>query len=204
MKRTEQEDFWHGSFGDGYIERNKGKSLLASNIAFFAKVLSNSQGIDSVFEFGCNIGMNLKAIKALLPMTKLSGVEINKRAVTELRKNNEIEVIESSILDLEIDTKFDLTLIKTVLIHIHPDRLDEVYSRLYGYSNKYICIAEYYNPFPVNVQYRGHDNRLFKRDFAGEFMKKYPDVKLIDYGFVYHQDPNFPQDDISWFLMKKC
>jgi pseudaminic acid biosynthesis-associated methylase len=137
-------------------------------------------------------------------MTKLSGVEINKSAVNDIRKNNEIEVIEDSILDLEIDTKFDLTLIKTVLIHINPDRLDEVYSRLYEYSNKYICIAEYYNPFPVNVQYRGHENRLFKRDFAGEFMKKYPDVKLIDYGFVYHLDPNFPQDDITWFLMKKC
>ncbi len=99
---------------------------------------------------------------------------------------------------------FDLTLIKTVLIHINPDRLDEVYSRLYDYSNKYICIAEYYNPFPVNVQYRGYENRLFKRDFSGEFMQKYPDVKLIDYGFVYHKDPNFPQDDITWFLMKKC
>jgi spore coat polysaccharide biosynthesis protein SpsF len=204
MKRTEQEDFWYGAFGDEYIVRNKDESLLASNISFFAKVLSNSQDIDSVFEFGCNIGMNLKAIKALLPMTKLSGVEINKSAVNDIRKNNEIEVIEDSILDLEIDTKFDLTLIKTVLIHINPDRLDEVYSRLYEYSNKYICIAEYYNPFPVNVQYRGHENRLFKRDFAGEFMKKYPDVKLIDYGFVYHLDPNFPQDDITWFLMKKC
>jgi spore coat polysaccharide biosynthesis protein SpsF len=203
MNRTEQEVFWHGTFGDEYIDRNKSKSLLASNISFFSKILSNSEGINSVFEFGCNIGMNLKAIQALLPMSKLSGVEINKTAVAELRKNNDIEVIEGSILDLQIDSTFDLTLIKTVLIHINPDRLDEVYSRLYEYSNKYICIAEYYNPSPVNVQYRGHENRLFKRDFSGEFMQKYPNVKLIDYGFVYHKDPNFPQDDISWFLMKK-
>jgi pseudaminic acid biosynthesis-associated methylase len=204
MSRTEQEFFWHGAFGDEYIDRNKSKSLLASNISFFSKVLSNSEGINSVFEFGCNIGMNLKAIQALLPMAKLAGVEINESAVTELRKNNEIEVIKGSILDLEIDSSYDLTLIKTVLIHINPDRLDEVYSRLYEYSNKYICIAEYYNPSPVNVQYRGHENRLFKRDFSGEFMQKYPDIELIDYGFVYHKDPNFPQDDITWFLMKKC
>jgi pseudaminic acid biosynthesis-associated methylase len=204
MSRTEQEIFWHGAFGDEYIDRNKSKSLLASNISFFSKVLSNSEGIESVFEFGCNIGMNLKAIKALLPMAKLSGVEINQSAVTELRKINEIEVIEGSILDLEIDSSYDLTLIKTVLIHINPDRLDEVYSRLYDYSNKYICIAEYYSPFPVNVKYRGHENRLFKRDFSGEFMQKYPNVELVDYGFVYHKDPNFPQDDITWFLMKKC
>jgi len=29
------------------------------------------------------------------------------------------------------------------------------------------------------------------------------DLELVDYGFVYHRDPVFPQDDINWFLMKK-
>ena len=31
----------------------------------------------------------------------------------------------------------------------------------------------------------------------------FPDLRLIDYGFVYHRDPNFPQDDLNWFLMEK-
>jgi spore coat polysaccharide biosynthesis protein SpsF len=26
---------------------------------------------------------------------------------------------------------------------------------------------------------------------------------LVDYGFAYHRDPNFPQDDITWFLLEK-
>jgi len=81
--------------------------------------------------------------------------------------------------------------------------LNDVYTRLYNFSDKYICIAEYYNPTPVKISYRGHDNRLFKRDFAGELMNKYPDLELVDYGFHYHKDPVFPQDDITWFLMKK-
>jgi hypothetical protein len=34
-------------------------------------------------------------------------------------------------------------------------------------------------------------------------MKMYPDLKLIDYGFVYHKDSNFPQDDVTWFIMEK-
>jgi len=29
-------------------------------------------------------------------------------------------------------------------------------------------------------------------------------MKLIDYGFNYRNDPSFPQDDITWFLMEKC
>ena len=29
------------------------------------------------------------------------------------------------------------------------------------------------------------------------------DLTLLDYGFLYHRDNNFPQDDISWFLIEK-
>jgi spore coat polysaccharide biosynthesis protein SpsF len=81
--------------------------------------------------------------------------------------------------------------------------LKVAYEKLYESSNKYICIGEYYNPTPVSINYRGHSDKLFKRDFAGEFMDKYPDVELIDYGFSYRRDPLFPQDDITWFLFRK-
>jgi spore coat polysaccharide biosynthesis protein SpsF len=204
MIRTEQEEFWQGEFGDEYVDRNQSDILLASNTSFFSKVFSRTGNIDSIIEFGCNVGMNLKAIRTLLPKSKLSGIEINKRAVDDLNIwKGGVQVIEGSILDIELDTKYDLTLIKGVLIHINPERLEDVYTRLYNFSDKYICIAEYYNPTPVTIPYRGHDNRLFKRDFAGELMSKYPDLELVDYGFLYHKDPIFPQDDITWFLMKK-
>jgi len=204
MIKTEQEEFWQGNFGDEYVDRNQSDILLASNISFFSKVFNRTGQIDSIMEFGCNIGMNLKAIRTLLPESNLSGIEINKRAVDDLNKwKGRVHVMEGSILDIELDTRFDLTLIKGVLIHINPERLDDVYTRLYNFSDKYICIAEYYNPTPVTIPYRGHDNRLFKRDFAGELMSKYSDLELVDYGFLYQNDPIFPQDDITWFLMKK-
>ena len=51
--------------------------------------------------------------------------------------------------------------------------------------------------------YRGHENVLFKRDFAGELLDKYKNrVLLLDYGFIYHRD-TYPQDDLTWFLMEK-
>ncbi len=90
-----------------------------------------------------------------------------------------------------------------MLIHINPDALDAVYQRLYECSSRYIVIAEYYNPTPVTIEYRGHSGKLFKRDFAGEMMDKYPDLQLLDYGFCWHRDPVFPQDDITWFLLHK-
>lgn len=41
------------------------------------------------------------------------------------------------------------------------------------------------------------------KKFAGELMDRYSDLNLIDYGFVYSRDTAFPQDDITWFLLKK-
>ena len=97
----------------------------------------------------------------------------------------------------------ELSLIKGVLIHINPDMLHQVYEILYKLTNRYLLVAEYYNPTPVTVTYRGNVDKLFKRDFAGEIMDQYKDLHLIDYGFTYHRDPAFPQDDVTWFLMEK-
>lgn len=90
-----------------------------------------------------------------------------------------------------------------VLIHINPDMLPMVYDKLVASTGRYLMVAEYYNPAPVAVSYRGHSDRLFKRDFAGEIMDRHPQLQLVDYGFSYRRDPNFPQDDITWFLMEK-
>jgi len=78
-----------------------------------------------------------------------------------------------------------------------------VYQKLYDASSKYLLICEYYNPSPVTVTYRGHNDRLFKRDFAGELLDTFPDLRLVDYGFAYKRDTSFPQDDITWFLLEK-
>ena len=202
--KTEQEKFWAEEFGDNYIERNQGNQLLASNLNFFVKALKQAGNIDSCIEFGANIGMNLKALKLLFPEIQMKGIEINNTAAKELKKLiGESNVFNGSIYDAPTETKVQLSLVKGVLIHINPEMLPIVYEKLYESSSKYILIAEYYNPSPVSISYRGHHNYLFKRDFAGEFLKKFPNSELIDYGFAYRNDTAFPQDDITWFLIKK-
>lgn len=94
-------------------------------------------------------------------------------------------------------------MIKTVLIHINPGMLKQVYELLYNSSSKYVCVAEFYNPTPITVPYRGFQDRLFKRDFAGEMLDMFKDLKLIDYGFCYHRDECLPKTDVTWFLMEK-
>jgi len=201
---TEQESFWAGKFGTNYIDRNSGEDLLASNLNFFSKALKQTKKITSCIELGANIGMNLKALKLLYPGLNIDAVEINKQACLELEKVvGKTHTFNKSIFDFNSKLKYDFVLIKGVLIHINPDRISNVYKKLYQLSNRYILIAEYYNPSPVTISYRGHNDRLFKRDFAGEFLNKFPNLNLVDYGFIYHRDQNFPQDDITWFLIEK-
>jgi len=200
---TEQEGFWAGSFGDDYTTRNSEEKWVASNTAFFSRILGRTQGINTVLELGANRGLNLQALKAILPGAAFSAVEINPVAVSELAKLKFINVFQGSILEFNPATVYDLVLIKGVLIHIAPKELENVYRVITNSAGKYICLAEYYNPTPTTIDYRGHANRLFKRDFAGEMMDLYKDLKLVDYGFAWHRDPSFPQDDLTWFLLEK-
>jgi len=39
--------------------------------------------------------------------------------------------------------------------------------------------------------------------FCGEIMGRYPDLRLVDYGFAYRRGSSFPQADITWFLLEK-
>ncbi|PKL42514.1 MAG: pseudaminic acid biosynthesis-associated methylase [Candidatus Riflebacteria bacterium HGW-Riflebacteria-1] len=202
--RTPQEEFWAGSFGVDYINRNESPQLLAANLSFYATALKKAGKISSCIEFGANIGMNLKALKLLYPDIALRGIEINPQAAGRLAELiGPANTFQTSIFDFATKEKADLALIKGVLIHLNPEMLHVAYEKLYEASNKYILIAEYYNPSPVAIKYRGHEDRLFKRDFAGEMLEKYPDLKLLDYGFLYRRDPVFPQDDITWFLLGK-
>jgi spore coat polysaccharide biosynthesis protein SpsF len=199
---TEQEVFWAGEFGDNYISRNQSEILIANNIALFSKILHHTNNIESVIEFGANIGLNLRAIEQLLPYASLHAIEINQTAAEALQNLN-VRTHLQSILDFSPDQKYDFVLIKGVLIHVNPDRLFQVYESLHQSSGRYICIAEYYSPTPVSIGYRGYENRLFKRDFAGELLDQFNDLRLLDYGFSYHRDKLFPQDDLNWFLLEK-
>jgi pseudaminic acid biosynthesis-associated methylase len=200
--KTEQENFWAGDFGNEYIERNNNKKILLGKINFFTKAIARTIGVKSIIEFGSNIGLNLDALNMLMSDVELSAIEINSKASDIISKKG-YKVYNQSILDFQMDFQRDLVIICGVLIHINPERLKDVYQKLYETSKKYILINEYYNPTPVSVNYRGHDNKLFKRDFAGEMMDKYSDLVLVDYGFIYHRDNNFSQDDGTWFLLEK-
>lgn len=201
--KTEQEAFWAGEFGSAYLGRNQGAELLAANLDFTCKALRSARALGSCIEFGANVGMNLKAMKLLYPAQEQFGIEINADAARELaRVIPPANVLHQSILDYLPVRTFDLVLIKGVLIHINPEVLPQVYDKLVAATGKYLLVAEYYNPTPVELSYRGHSERMYKRDFAGDILARHPRLALVDYGCTYRRDPNFAQDDLNWFLLE--
>ena len=96
---SEQEQFWAGDFGNEYTSRNQGLKWIASNVSLFAKIFAHTLDVRSVIEFGANLGLNLKAIKQILPDAELSAIEINQKAVEELERLGDIKVYHKSILD---------------------------------------------------------------------------------------------------------
>ena len=202
---TDQERFWYGRFGDEYVVRNTSDTYVQENVAFFKKIFSQTNIPRSVLEFGPNTGMNLRAIKKISPNVDLSGVEINGSAAQELSSSlPDSDIHVESFLEFKSDRRWDFVFCKGVLIHIAPDCLSKAYDALYRHSSAYILIAEYYNTIPVEVPYRGHSEKMFKRDFCGEMLDLYSDLSLIDYGFIYHRDSRFKYyDDVTWFLLNK-
>ena len=202
--KTEQEKFWAGEFGENYIGRNTVQEMLPARLSLFSKILAHTSDIDSVMEFGANVGTNLWALHSLLPKADMKAVEINEVAAKSLESYGWSKSVEcGSFLEKDYKDEADFVFTSGVLIHINPDFLPKAYENLYNASRKYVMVCEYYNPVPVALPYRDHQDRLFKRDFAGEIMDKYPDLKLVDYGFAYRRDPNYPMDDLNWFLMEK-
>jgi len=167
-------------------------------------MLRKAAPVKSAFEIGCNIGLNLKALNRVSPQTELAAIEINEESTRQANALGMARVETASVLDYTPLRTYDLTLICGVLIHLDPEVLPQVYDVLFNASSRHILLFEYYNPTPVEVTYRGHEARLFKRDFAGEMLDRFKGkLELKDYGFFYHRDPLSWSDDGTWFLLEK-
>ena len=198
MQTTEH---WSGPEGDAYTER---QTLdFKARVNLLRRVAESATDVRSLIEFGANDGSNLKAWSVGVDWhTRLVGVEINEAAFDKMKRIAEV-ALHASMLDDRDFGVWDMSMTRGVLIHISPDSLNKAYETLYNSSSRYICITEYYSPTPRMIPYRGKDNLLWARDFAGEIMTEYPDLKLIDYFFTYHRDPSYPQDDVTTFIMER-
>jgi pseudaminic acid biosynthesis-associated methylase len=167
-------------------------------------MLSSTSGISSILECGCNIGRNLHSVGKVLPVATQSIIEISKPAFEFVSNRYKLDQkFNGSILESDLNGRFDLVFTMGVLIHINPSELIDNLRKMYGYSNKYILFGEYFNRVPLAVDYQGKKERLFKRDFGRFFVENFS-VDVVDYGFLWgHFYDSAGFDDITWWLFQK-
>ena len=202
---TPQEDFWINKITESYAQDN---STFDEQLGLRAweRILSkvNKSEIMSYLDCGSNIGRNIGFLQKFLPTASANVIELAKdpyeRCLGNFKINNSFM---GPLKDAKFDRTFDLVFTNAVLIHVNPDDLLASMSRMYELSSKYVLMGEYFNRTPVMINYRGEDDRLFKRDFGKLFAENF-NCKVIDYGFLWgHEFDTAGFDDITYWLFEK-
>lgn len=189
-------EFWSGSFGDSYLERNR--LPWQDRVPFWQHIIDRTNAA-SFLEVGCNRGTNLQAIRSIRPDAAMSGVDINEAAVREaLAAGLDAEVLPAN----EIVYTFgqgcaQLTFTAGVLIHIPPESLREVMEAIRDTASDYVLAIEYAADVETEVEYRGHKGKLWKRPF-GELYGELG-LTVIETG----QAKGWPEPDVTYWLMER-
>ena len=197
---TRLEELWAGQFGDDYVERNRD---AASGREAFWREQHGKLGFGSVLEVGCNIGGNLVWLAELVKAENVAGVDVNEKALEVLRERIPgVDARATAGRSLPFDDgSFDLVFTTGVLIHQHPDELPHMMSEIVRCSKRYVLCGEYYADELTEVPYRGQEGALFKQDFGGLYQRLFPELQLVDDGFLSPKDGRW--DDLTYWIFEK-
>jgi pseudaminic acid biosynthesis-associated methylase len=172
---------WAGDFGNEYSDRNdkiEDYELRYKNDTgftqqeIFEKFFQDFDRDISILEIGCNRGLKLSMLKEM-GFTNISAIEVNQKAYELAKKENPTaKIFHSSIENFDSkSTKYDLVFTSTLLIHIPPDTLEIVISKMINLSKKYIFGLEFYSDELIEIPYRGLTKALWKQNFPKIFQK---------------------------------
>lgn len=205
--KTPQLDQWTGDFGNDYAKRNDFEDWrMVPGQEAFRRMLGKVQP-DSILEVGCNVGLNLIFLDALFQgWVKLFGVEPNQKAYEKLIAQPRLRLAGSWNCDAFhlplADSSVELAFTSGVLIHIAPDDLDKAVDEVVRVAQRYVLCAEYFSHTPQEVPYHNLAGLLFKRDFGAYYLDRHPNLKCIDYGFLWTRE--YPVwDNLNWWLFEK-
>ena len=208
---TEQIKEWTGKFGEEYTDRNTLNLVeldeLSHNKTGFSRTEQINEflsdlGLNNILEVGSNVGNQLLLLQKN-GFKNLNGIEINWYAVEKAKeRTKEINIIQGSAFDIPFkDAYFDLIFTSGVLIHISPQDINRVLDEIYRCSKKYIWGSEYFATEYAQVNYRGHDELLWKTNFAELYLDRFPNLQLVkEKKYSYLEDEKLV-DQV--FLLKK-
>jgi pseudaminic acid biosynthesis-associated methylase len=195
------EALWSGEFGNEYIDRNL--SAYDRRGEFWLPLMDELQP-QSVLEVGCNVGGNLQWITQRLDPSRVTGVDVNAKALRLLdQRVPGVRAVHAPARELPIgDRSIDFVFTMGVLIHQPRETLDKVMCEMVRTSSRYVFCGEYYDRETVEVPYRGHDGALFRRDYGGLFLDLFPfELTLVREGYLSPEDG---WDRVTWWLFERA
>ena len=211
IEMTKQMEKWSGDFGKEYTDRNAFSleeldTLYKSKYGVTRTQLNQRflEGMDRsirVLEVGSNVGNQLLCLQSM-GFVNLYGIELQSYAV-ELSKarTKRINIIEGSAFDIPYkDGYFDLVFTSGVLIHINPSDIVWALREILRCTREYIWGFEYYADEHIEIIYRGHQELLWKADYAKLYLQHFEDLKIAKEERLKYSD----SDNIdTMFLLKK-
>jgi pseudaminic acid biosynthesis-associated methylase len=186
---TPQKQRWAGDFGRDYTDRNTlsavqvdalyqtnyGVTRLQLNRTFLADIPKDAR----ILEVGCNSGNQLLLLQEM-GFTNLWGAEVQSYALELARARVPgAQLSQATALDLPYgDGDFDLVFTSGVLIHISPADLPRALDEIHRCAKTWIWGMEYYAPEVTPVNYRGHNDLLWKMDYVKRYLDRFADLEL--------------------------
>lgn len=198
-ERQRLEALWAGEFGDAYVDRNI--DAAAGRLEFW-RALAERRSVASALEVGCNVGGNLVHLAEVLGSHRVSGIDVNEKALSLLRERVPgIDVRVAPAAELPYpDRAFDLVFTMGVLIHQPDDSLHRVMEEVVRCSSRLVFCCEYHSSEPVEVSYHGERGALFKRDYGVLYQERFPALALLEQGEL-RRDEGW--DDARWWLFER-
>lgn len=193
------ENLWNSEFGDDYVDRNQ---TVGDHRAPFWKMILSEFPSQSVLEVGCNIGANLQWIASLVPPHNVYGIDVNKKALRELRERvPDVNSLWCPARDLPFrDRWFDMVFSMGVLIHQPESTLPLVMSEIVRCSKRYVLCVEYHSEETVELAYRDQTGALFKRNYLRIYQELFPELELRKQGFLSRDEG---WDDVTYWMFEK-
>jgi SAM-dependent methyltransferase len=199
---------WAGYFGNDYTRRSllSYETLVKRSMSFgtIFELLRAEPTVKydpaSVLEVGCNIGINLLALKPhIFSPGVIVGVEPNEIA-RRIAILNGVTVFPDCGQELSfLDGFFDLVFSCGMLIHCELEDAEKIVSEMKRVSSRLLMFLEYFATEDEEIPYRGETNLCWRRPWPTHFEKwglgvpSFSGVLPIECGF----------DNVHWWIYKK-
>ena len=147
------------------------RPLLHKN---FIEYLESKNNVKTVLEIGCGSGTYPIESRHLFEGKKYVGLDIGKPSIEYCKKHSSFEFICGDLIDIDLDSKFDLVFSHAVIDHVYD--IEKFLDKILKITNKFAYISAYRGYFPnlkEHVMTWNNEDGCYYNDLSIEQLNKF-------------------------------